>query len=67
MDKYICGICGYIYDPERGESRNGTSPGTAFEISQKNGIAHLVVLVKYGLELQNDRNIKLNIFTYIFF
>jgi rubredoxin len=31
MDKYRCNICGYIYDPERGEARNKTPPGTAFE------------------------------------
>jgi rubredoxin len=31
MDKYKCGICGYTYDPEKGEPRNKTAPGTAFE------------------------------------
>jgi len=29
--KYYCGICGYIYDPEKGESRKNVSPGTSFE------------------------------------
>jgi rubredoxin len=28
---YKCAVCGYIYNPETGEPRNGTSPGTAFE------------------------------------
>lgn len=28
---YVCGVCGYIYDPERGEPRAGIPPGTAFE------------------------------------
>lgn len=31
MDKYRCGICGYVYDPEKGEPRKNTAPGTAFE------------------------------------
>jgi rubredoxin len=31
MDKYRCSVCGYIYDPERGEARKNTEPGTAFE------------------------------------
>lgn len=30
MDKYRCTVCGYIYDPEKGDSDNGVNPGTAF-------------------------------------
>lgn len=29
--KYQCSICGYIYDPEEGDSHSGIAPGTAFE------------------------------------
>jgi flavin reductase (DIM6/NTAB) family NADH-FMN oxidoreductase RutF/rubredoxin len=29
--KYKCLVCGYIYDPEKGDPDNGVSPGTAFE------------------------------------
>lgn len=29
--KYICNVCGYIYDPEKGDPDNGAAPGTAFE------------------------------------
>ena len=29
--KYICNICGYVYEPETGDPDNGISPGTAFE------------------------------------
>lgn len=29
--KYKCAKCGYVYDPERGEPRHGTEPGTKFE------------------------------------
>jgi rubredoxin len=31
MKKYVCGICGYVYDPEKGDSEGGIAPGTAFE------------------------------------
>ncbi len=31
MDKYKCVICGYIYDPEEGDSEAGIEPGTPFE------------------------------------
>lgn len=31
MEKYICIVCDYIYDPEKGDPDNGIEPGTAFE------------------------------------
>ncbi|MGA2332832.1 MAG: rubredoxin [Syntrophales bacterium] len=31
MSKYICEICGYIYDPEKGDSSGGIPAGTPFE------------------------------------
>jgi rubredoxin len=31
MDKYLCLACGYIYDPEEGDSASGIEPGTSFE------------------------------------
>ena len=31
MDKYVCKICGYVYDPEKGDPDNGVEPGTKFE------------------------------------
>jgi rubredoxin len=30
MDKYRCTVCGYIYDPAKGDPDNGVKPGTAF-------------------------------------
>lgn len=29
--KFQCTICGYIYDPEKGDPDSGISPGTPFE------------------------------------
>ena len=31
MDKYKCLICGYIYDPAKGDPDNGVAAGTRFE------------------------------------
>ena len=31
MDKYECVVCGYIYDPEKGDPDNSVAPGTPFE------------------------------------
>lgn len=30
MDKYECTVCGYVYDPEKGDPENGVEAGTAF-------------------------------------
>ncbi len=31
MDKWICTVCGYVYDPAVGDPTAGIEPGTAFE------------------------------------
>lgn len=31
MNKYICEVCGWIYDPALGDAEGGITPGTAFE------------------------------------
>lgn len=31
MKKYVCDLCGYVYDPEAGDSGSGIQPGTSFE------------------------------------
>ena len=31
MKKYVCDVCGYVYDPEKGDPDSGIEPGTAFE------------------------------------
>jgi flavin reductase (DIM6/NTAB) family NADH-FMN oxidoreductase RutF/rubredoxin len=31
MAKYKCSVCGYIYDPEKGNPESGVNPGTPFE------------------------------------
>lgn len=31
MDRYVCTICGYVYDPEAGDPDSGVAPGTKWE------------------------------------
>ncbi|OMH41081.1 rubredoxin [Desulfurobacterium indicum] len=31
MKKYICSVCGYVYNPEKGDPSNGVSSNTPFE------------------------------------
>jgi rubredoxin len=31
MQKYVCDVCGYIYDPEVGDQDNDIPSGTSFE------------------------------------
>jgi rubredoxin len=30
MQKFVCTLCGYIYDPSAGDPDNGVAPGTSF-------------------------------------
>jgi len=31
MDKYVCMVCGYVYNPAKGDSEGGIKPGTPFD------------------------------------
>lgn len=31
MEKYVCKVCGHVYDPAEGDPDNGIAPGTPFE------------------------------------
>jgi len=31
MQKYICDVCGWVYDPEEGDPESGVEPGTPFD------------------------------------
>lgn len=30
MQKYVCDVCGYVYDPAIGDEDGGIAPGTSF-------------------------------------
>jgi rubredoxin len=31
MARYVCNVCGYIYDPAEGDPDNGVDTGTSFD------------------------------------
>ena len=31
MKKYVCDVCGWVYDEELGDAESGIAPGTKFE------------------------------------
>ena len=31
MQQWQCSVCGYVYDPDKGDPDNGINPGTSFE------------------------------------
>jgi rubredoxin len=31
MEKYVCGVCGYVYDPAKGDSEGNIPPGVPFK------------------------------------
>ncbi len=31
MDRYICSVCGFVYDPSEGDPDHGVPAGTAWE------------------------------------
>jgi rubredoxin len=45
MEKYVCNLCGYIYDPAIGDPDNGVSPGTAFGDLPEDWVCPIVVPV----------------------
>jgi rubredoxin len=38
MSEYKCSVCGYIYDPAKGDPDNGIKPGTACEQLPENWV-----------------------------
>lgn len=52
MDKYVCTVCGYIYDPEQGDPDNGVKPGTAFEDVSSDWVCPICSAGKEAFEKQ---------------
>ncbi|MFC2007270.1 rubredoxin [Chloroflexota bacterium] len=50
MAKYRCTVCGYIYDPELGDSENNIEPGTPFEEIPDNWVCPLCGAAKTEFE-----------------
>jgi rubredoxin len=52
MDKYVCLVCGYVYDPEDGDPDNGVAPGTSFESLSNDWVCPLCSASKDQFEKQ---------------
>ena len=53
MKKYVCGTCGYVYDPVAGDPDNGIAPGTAFETLPDDWTCPTCGVPKSGFEQQD--------------
>jgi len=51
MKKYVCTICGYVYDPEVGDPDSGIAPGTSFEDIPEDRVCPLCGVGKEDFEL----------------
>ncbi len=54
MKKYICTVCGYVYDPEVGDSDSGIEPGTAFEDIPDDWVCPVCGAAKEDFELYEE-------------
>ncbi|HOW89543.1 MAG TPA: rubredoxin [Elusimicrobiales bacterium] len=53
MKKYVCKLCGYVYDPQLGDPDNSVAPGTPFEKLPENWVCPLCGAGKEEFEPQN--------------
>ena len=44
--KYVCGVCGYVYDEAAGDPDNGIAPGTKWEDLPEDFVCPLCVVDK---------------------
>jgi rubredoxin len=54
MAKYRCTVCGYVYDPEKGDPDSGIKPGTPFEDCRMTGCAQFAAYLKISLKRWNE-------------
>ncbi len=52
MDKWLCTICGYVYDPAEGDDSAGIAAGTAFADLPDDWVCPLCGADKSAFEVQ---------------
>lgn len=52
MKKYVCTVCGYVYDPAVGDPDSGVAPGTAFEDIPEDWLCPLCGVGKEDFEVE---------------
>lgn len=50
MEKYVCDLCGYEYDPNTGDPEGNIKPGTQFEDLPKTWVCPLCGVSKEGFK-----------------
>lgn len=50
MEKWVCVVCGWVYDPEIGDPDNGVAPGTAFQDISEDWVCPLCFVGKDQFE-----------------
>lgn len=54
MKKYVCLICGYVYDPELGDPDNDVEPGTSFEALPEDWVCPLCSVGKDQFQAEDE-------------
>ena len=52
MQKYVCTVCHYVYDPQMGDVDNGIPAGTSFEELPEDWVCPLCAVGKDMFEVQ---------------
>ena len=58
MAKYVCSICGYIYDEATGNPEHGIPPGTKWEELPDNWVCPVCGATKADFKKQNDAKVS---------
>ena len=53
MKKYVCSVCGYVYDPAEGDADGGIEAGTAFESLPADWVCPVCSAGKSEFELES--------------
>ena len=53
MSKYVCGVCGWVYDEEEGLPEKGIAPGTKFEDLPEDFECELCGVGKENFSIEN--------------
>ncbi len=56
--KYICNVCGWIYDEELGDPINGIAPGTKFENLPEDFTCPHCGMNKNAFSPMNEKNLE---------
>ena len=56
--KYVCDICGYVYDPAAGDPDNGVAPGTPWEAVPEDWVCPLCGVGKDQFSPKHNANEK---------